>query len=267
MPLQWLFEDIGLTLAGLLVGFLVGITGMGGGSLMTPILLLGFGIAPLVAVSTDLLYAAITKLFGAIGYSRSGLVHWSTVGYLLLGSMPGTALAFWLLHQLDAQTAGDLTTRVLGIALLLTAVYILFKQTFGRLLNRHRPIANNPPGARNQHAVATVCCGLLLGVLVTLTSVGAGVLGTAFLLALYPTWPIQRVIATELVHAVVLTGVGGLSHLHLGTVDTVLLMHLLAGSIPGVLLGVKFARRVPSVILQPVIGLFLLAIGLRFVVG
>lgn len=259
--------DFYLAAAGFGVGILVGITGIGGGSLMTPILLLGFGIPPLVAVSTDLLYAAITKFFGALGYSRKGLVHWHSVGFLLMGSMPGTALAFWLLGRLDSTTAAALVTQLLGLALTLTSTYILLKKPLSDYLNRRRPITLQPRPLNQNHPFAIVVCGLLVGVLVTLTSVGAGVLGTVFLLALNPSWPIQRVIATELVHAVVLTAVGGVSHWQMGHVDMVLLGLLLAGSIPGVMLGVRVAHWMPNRVLQPFIGALLLLIGIRLLLS
>lgn len=249
-------------LAGLVVGFAVGVTGIGGGSLMTPILVLGFGFSPLTAVSTDLLYAALTKAFGVAGYARARLVQWRSVGALLAGSLPGSFIALWILERLDMAQAEWLINRVLGIALILTAVIILLRGPLSRWLGRHR--AERAALSVGQRDTLTVICGLVLGILVTLSSVGAGALGTAFLVLLYPAWSMQQVIATDLAHAVALTAVAGIGHWQMGNADLALLGALLIGSIPGVLIGTTVGKRLPACVMQPLIGSLMLFIGLRF---
>lgn len=247
-------------LAGLIVGCAIGISGIGGGSLMTPILVLGFGLPPLTAVSTDLLYAALTKLVGTVSYARAGLVNWSVVNRLLAGSLPGAALALLVLERLNPAQSTWLINRVLGLALILTALVVLLRA-------RRRPQRAPEIGlSACQRTIFTIGCGLMLGLLVTLSSVGAGALGTAFLMVLNPTWPLRQVIATDLAHAVVLTAVAGLGHWQLlGQVDPGLLGLLLLGAVPGVVAGATLGRRLPNALLQPALGGLMLLIGLHFV--
>ena len=251
------------TLSGFLVGLVVGITGVGGGSLMTPLLVLFFGISPATAVGTDLLYASITKALGGWVHGRNGTVDWKIVGLLSLGSLPAAILTIALLKSLalDEQTLRGLVTGVLSVALLLTAAALLLK-------DRIRKIALRDDGTvhelHHRHLpAATVATGALVGALVTVSSIGAGVLGTVALLFLYPRLPAVKVVGTDIAHAVPLTAIAGMGHLALGTVDLVLLGGLLLGSLPGIYIGSHLSARVPEKVLRPLLATMLLIIGAR----
>jgi uncharacterized membrane protein YfcA len=258
--MDWLY-----TFSGFLVGFIVGMTGVGGGSLMTPLLVLVFGIAPATAVGTDLLYAALTKLGGSWAHSRQGTVDWKVVRLLAAGSLPAALLCMLLLHHLalDEKHLKSLITGVLSVALVLTALALLFKPWLQKL-------ARSSEGpAFELHArhlpAATILTGALLGVLVTLSSVGAGALGVVLLLFLYPRIPTARIVGTDIAHAVPLTLVAGLGHALLGTVDFGLLGSLLLGSLPGIYLGSHLGVKVPDRVLRPALATMLMTIGLKFV--
>jgi len=259
--------DVAHSLAGLAVGFVIGLTGIGGGALMTPILLLGFNVAPLVAVSTDLLYAAITKSGGIWNYARSGLVRYEIVALLLCGSVPGALVALQLLSMIDAQViierVIDLT---LGLSLVLTSIAVFMRMQVQRLAI---VLSQTAYGAvlRLWRPYALVVAGTLLGVLVTLSSVGAGALGTAILILFYPRLSMAQIVGTDLLHAVVLTAVAGLGHYQMGSVDLSLLAALLVGSLPGVWLGSYLGTGLSPRVMQPVIASLLMAIGLRFVLA
>lgn len=248
---------------GLLVGFLVGLTGIGGGALMTPILVLGFGINPAVAVGTDLIYAAGTKGFGVWLYAWRNRVAWRVAGALLVGSAPGSLLAIWLLHRLGgAQSMEALIRGLLSVALVLTSLTLLFKDRIRRardiaLFDGFRALL------RRRRTEATVLLGFLLGVLVTFTSVGSGALGTAVLVMLYPELAMAAVIGTDLAHAMLLTGIAGLGHLQLGTVNVNLLASLLAGSLPGVYLGGRLGMGLNERPVRFVLASTLLFVGVR----
>lgn len=253
---------LGFTLAGLAVGFIVGMTGVGGGSLMTPILL-WFGIHPTTAVGTDLLYAAITKASGVGVHSRHQNIDWRVTGWLSLGSVPAAAVTLWGLHHWagDAQGANGLIKQALAYVLLLTALAIVFKPRLQRFASRHgddRP--RMQPATLNS---LTVLTGAVLGVMVSLTSIGAGVLGTVALFLLYPFLPTRRLVGTEIAHAVPLTLVAGLGHASMGNLDWALLGHLLLGSLPGIWLGSHMAGRVPDALLRPALAVMLALIGLN----
>jgi len=253
------------TLSGFLVGMIVGVTGVGGGSLMTPLLVLLFGVSPAVAVGTDLLYASLTKTLGGWVHSQRGTVEWRVVGLLSLGSLPAAVLTTALLKYLalDDKTLGGLITGVLSVALLLTATALLLKSRI-RKLALHRD--DTAYGLINRHlSVATVVTGTIVGTLVAISSVGAGVLGTVALLFLYPRMSAVKVVGTDIVHAVPLTAVAGMGHLALGTVDIVLLGSLLLGSLPGIYIGSHLSARVPDAVLRPVLATMLLIIGTRMV--
>lgn len=250
-----------LFVAGAATGLLVGLTGVGGGALMTPLLLLLFGVAPLTAVGTDLWFAAGTKMFASRIHHGHGLIDWSVVRRLWLGSLSASALTLlWMrLHPVD-QSAVVLLKTVIAFAVMLTAVGIAFQKQLHALGRRQR-IADGE-AFKSLQPVATVLAGAVLGVLVTLTSVGAGALGAVFLAYLYPlrlTPP--RLIATDIMHAIPLAMFAGLGHLWIGNVDFGLLGNLLLGSIPAVMLGAVLSAKLPHAVLRAALALVLLVVG------
>lgn len=257
--------DFVFTAIGFVVGGIVGLTGVGGGSLMTPLLLL-CGVTPVVAVGTDLLYAAVTKTGAVWVHHRRRTVQWGIVGRLALGSLPGAGLAVWWLQDLVVDTA--LLERVivttLSVSLILTALVILLRGRVQGLYGR-RVAAGLQRLQGEWQGAATVVAGLAIGVLVTLSSVGAGAVGAAVLLVLYPRLPAIGIVGTDLAHAVPLAALAGLGHLHLGTVDFALLGSLLLGSLPGIYLGSHVGLRLPDRVLRPVLGGLLLMMGVGFV--
>lgn len=255
-------------LAGLIVGTLVGLTGVGGGSLMTPILMLLFGQSPSVAVGTDLMFAATTKLVATASFGVSRRVDWAIVGRLLLGSAPGAALVvLWLWHAQRVPGAADLIIeRSLAVILALTAAAMLVQTPLRRLgLDfTARWIAR----AERHTLVLTVLAGLILGVSVTLTSVGAGALGVVMLLALYPLrLSADRLVATDIAHALPITLIAGAGHVYLGHVDLSVLGSLLLGSIPGVLIASRLAIRLPQRLTRTCIAVMLGALSGRMLFG
>ncbi len=247
-------------LAGAGVGLAVGITGVGGGSLMTPLLIL-FGFPYHVAIGTDLLYASITKAGGMVSHQRHGNIRWSIVLALGAGSIPAAIATSFLLKTVfsDAGEYEHILTTSLGVMLVLTSLVLLFRskltpqdQTSRNLLQRHAlPV--------------TVVMGVLLGIFVTLSSVGAGAIGTAILLLLYPALKAREIVGSDIAHAVPLTLIAGLGHmLFLGNVDFVLLACLLIGSLPAVSLGSRLGSRLPNKVLQPVLAFILLGLGTKF---
>ena len=253
---------LGFIIAGLLVGFIVGMTGVGGGSLMTPILL-WFGINPATAVGTDLLYAAITKSGGIFVHQKNKNIDWSITGWMTLGSVPAAALTLWLLSTLhtDTQAMNAIIRQALGFVLLLTALAILFKQQLLAFAHKHAGDHYHLSG-RSLNAL-TVITGVMLGIMVTLTSIGAGALGTVALFLLYPFLPTKRLVGTEIAHAVPLTLVAGLGHAGMGNMDWALLGYLLVGSLPGIYLGSHLSGRVPEQILRPCLATMLVFIGYK----
>lgn len=252
--MNWMF-----TLSGFVVGAIVGLTGVGGGSLMTPLLVLVFGIHPATAVGTDLLYAAITKAGGTVVHARKGHVNWRVTRLLAAGSIPAALLTIWALSLLPKQSAevSHIISVSLGIALLLTAGSIIFRHKL-----QDHALAHAGDGTQAQsRAPITIAVGALLGVLVTISSVGAGALGVAVLFYLYPRLPTIRIIGSDVAHAVPLTLVAGLGHWFLGSVDWSLLGSLLLGSLPGIWLGSHASARIPDRILRPILAGMLLLIG------
>ena len=247
--------------AGAGVGFAVGLTGIGGGSLMTPLLLL-FGFPAPTAIGTDLMYASITKTSGIVAHHRQHTINWRLVGLLASGSIPASLFTIWLLdsyfHDSDAYTR--ILTSSLGFMLIMTALVLLFRR---RIL-----AAGEGDGLvhwlQDRSAPVTVIMGLFLGLLVTLSSVGAGAFGTAILMILYPTLASIRVVGTDLAHAVPLTLVAGIGHLFLGNVDFVLLGCLLIGSLPAIHVGAKVGSWLPEILLQRILALILLGMGIRY---
>ena len=254
--MDWLYP-----LSGLLVGVIVGLTGVGGGSLMTPLLVLVFGIQPAVAVGTDLLYAAITKSGGVVAHSRRGHIDWKVVKLLAAGSVPAALLTTLVLQQLkiDASHTATLIKSTLGVALILTAAAIILRTRVTRFSRQSGWIKPH------QVAPATVIIGAVLGVMVTISSVGAGAVGVAALFFLYPNLPTVRIVGTDIAHAVPLTLVAGLGHATLGTVDYSLLGSLLIGSLPGIWIGSHLSARLPEHWLRAGLAAMLLLVGGKLV--
>lgn len=254
--------QLGYIVAGLVVGFIVGMTGVGGGSLMTPILLY-FGVSPANAVGTDLLYAAITKAGGIHVHHKKKNIDWKITGELALGSLPAAAITLWVLHsiKLDTDTLNSIIKTTLGYALVLTAIAILFKRKIFDYSQKNNSWITRM--SRQQQFVATVLTGILLGAVVTLTSIGAGALGTVALFMLYPLLPTVRLVGTEIAHAVPLTLVAGMGHAGLGNVDWHLLANLLIGSLPGIYLGSHLANRVADHYLRPALAIMLMFVGIK----
>jgi uncharacterized protein len=246
------------TLSGFCVGLLVGMTGVGGGSLMTPVLILVFGIHPATAVGTDLLYAAATKTGGSLVHGLARSIHWPIVGLLACGSLPASVLTIavlWLLN-LDSAMARSLINLVLCCALFLTAVALIFRTV---IIRQYHDRFDRLPARRT--ALVTVMVGIGLGVLVTISSVGAGAVGTVALLLLYPQLPMVRVVGSDIAHAVPLTLVAGAGHWMIGTVDWMLMGWLLAGSLPGIFIGSYCAVRVPERALRLVLAATLILVA------
>jgi len=250
--------------SGLVVGFIVGLTGVGAGALMTPLLVLVFGVPPAVAVGTDLLYASITKGAGAWVHARKGNVDWGVVCWLAAGSVPAALLTLAVLKTLDvgSRQFSVLVTTALGGALLLTALSLVFKE---RLRFGRSRTGDAPTRAGRFRVPATLATGAVLGALVTLTSVGAGALGMVALFALYPRLPAATLVGSDIAHAVPLTLVAGLGYAALGNVDFRLLVSLLAGSLPGIYLGSHAAGRMPERALRYVLASVLFLIGGKLV--
>ena len=251
------------TLSGFAVGAIVGLIGVGGGSLMTPLLVLVFGVHPATAVGTDLLYAALTKAGGTAAHGRKGHIDWAITSRLALGSIPAAALTIWVLSQLPkgSNTIGAVISHGLGFALLLTAIAILFGRRLRDYASRHE----DSPLRQCCLGKITVLVGAILGVLVTLSSVGAGALGVAALYFLYPKLSPVRIVGSDVAHAVPLTLVAGLGHWMLGGVDWSLLGALLLGSLPGIWLGTHVSAKVPEHILRRILASMLVLIGGKLV--
>jgi len=248
------------SLAGVLVGLIVGLTGVGGGSLMTPLLVLAFGFHPATAVGTDLLYASATKTVGTSVHGWRGTVDWKVVRRLAAGSVPTTLATLWALSYAAkrAEDTGNTISTVLGIVLVLTALATLFRKNLLVWLAPHFDALSE---ARLR--LLTILLGAFLGVLVSLTSVGAGALGMTALLVLYPKSPINKLVGSDIAHAVPLTLLGGIGHAVLGTVNFALLASLLIGSIPGIIVGSMIASRVPDRVLGPILAVVLAIVGIR----
>jgi len=250
------------TLSGFFVGLLVGQTGVGGGALMTPILVLLFGVHPATAVGTDLLYASATKTVGTLVHGLNNTVSWRLVLRLGYGSMPATVLTLLVMSRFNiagTQAAGFISS-VLGVMLLLTSLSLIFRRQFvtfaGAWINRVKP---------HRTAQLTVVMGAVLGVMVTMSSVGAGAIGVTVLLLLYPRLPMAIIVGSDIAHAVPLTLVAGVGHWFLGSVDWSLLAALLTGSVPGIILGSYISARVPDAVLRPILAGTLVLVGGRLV--
>ena len=257
---EWVSHAVSLIATGFATGVIVGLTGVGGGSLMTPALVLVFGIAPAIAVGTDLLFAAVTKSVGTAVHRGEGNIDWAIVARLGGGSVPAALATVGVLHWFKPDVAA-LAAPIkfsLGLALLLTAAAILLR---GRLAAFAQRFAVS---SRSQ-ARLTVLVGIALGVLVTLSSVGAGAVGVAALMLLYPDRPAAQIAGTDVAHAVPLTFIAGVGHAGLGHVDFTLLVALLIGSIPGIAIGSTLARRVPERVLKGALAGMLTLAGAKLI--
>jgi uncharacterized membrane protein YfcA len=261
--MQFFIEHINpfYVLCGILVGGLVGFTGVGGGSMMTPILILVFGVSPATAVGTDLVYAAITNASGSLVHGFNRTIDWKVVGRLARGSVPMTALSIGLLYLLgvNSRASHDIVTKVLGLALLLTAILLFARKP---MLKWYVAKIGEPNPALAGRLTTAV--GALLGILVTLSSVGAGAIGVTALVMLYPKMPAQRIVGSDIAHAVPLTLLAGLGHSLLGTLDTQILLSLLCGSLPAIVVASVASARMSDTIVRVTLGIVLLVVVLRF---
>ena len=246
-------------LSGFAVGVLVGMTGVGGGSLMTPLLILLFGIHPATAVGTDLLSAAVSKTAGSIVHGLARSIEWRVVRHLAMGSVPATVITLGFLSALNqSEAARSLITVILSGVLLVTAAVLVFRGSIVRFYRSRLPVLDE-----RGTATTTIVVGAILGVLVTISSVGAGAIGVCVLLILYPRLPMVRIVGSDIAHAVPLTLVAGLGHWMIGTVDWHILGLLLVGSLPGIVLCSYVAVRVPETVLRVVLACTLAVLSVR----
>jgi uncharacterized membrane protein YfcA len=255
--------------AGALVGLIIGLTGVGGGSLMTPILVLGFGILPAIAVGTDLLYAALTKCSGIYFHHKNHTVDWKIVLLLGSGSIPCSLITVSILEHLKKTgfNYNDIIILTLGVMLILTSMIILIKNRLISFIHSNHADSFVVTFVRKFKPQITILCGCLLGCVVTLSSVGAGAIGSAILFLLYPRKSSISIIGTDIAHAVPLTAIAGLGHLHFGSVDFNLLFGLLTGGIPAIYLGSHIGKKLPDKVLRPLIAFLLLAMGVKLILS
>ena len=255
--IDWLYA-----MSGFGVGLLVGMTGVGGGSLMTPLLILLFGIHPATAVGTDLLYAAATKTCGTIVHGFNSSIDWRVVGRLAAGSVPMTVVTLFILSRVDftAGPAEHFLTFMLSVALLATALALVFRTRLVDYYSKRIGVLSD-----RRTAMFTVITGATLGVLVSLSSVGAGALGVTALILLYPRLPTARIVGSDIAHAVPLTLAAGVGHWIMGSIDPHILGSLLVGSIPGIIVGSYAAVRVPDAALRFTLAAVLAIVGGRLV--
>lgn len=274
-----MFGPFEFILAGVLVGFCVGVTGVGGGSLMTPILISLFRIEPHIAIGTDLLYAAISKFCGSLVHAKKMNIVWPIVIWLAVGSIPASFATHWVLDSYLSQSTHykAVLTMVLGFMLTLTGISIVFRSKIEAFFNRYRKDAEEDQSAdltrsniveqAKKKRALIVIMGVVLGVFVTLSSVGAGAFGIMALVLMFPNLPMIRIIGSDVVHAVLLTLVAGLGYMSGGNVDFSLLMWLLVGSIPAIIVGTLVSSRLPEKIIRKVLGLTLMVIGINFMLN
>ena len=255
--------SLSFVLSGFLVGTLVGLTGVGGGSLMTPLLALLFGVPPTVAVGTDLAFASITKTAGTVAHKARGTVNWQIVRLLSLGALPAAIIATLGLNYFGTlnKEIGQIIRYTIAASVLLTVVALLFKR---RMLNW---ITNHPEKQLQGRTLqmTTVLCGLVLGILVTVSSIGAGAIGATLIVLLYPRLTAAEIVGTDIAYAVPLTAIAALGHWWLGSINWDLLGTLLIGSIPGIILGSVAARAVPERILRYLLATTLTLVAARLI--
>ncbi|MFZ0023613.1 sulfite exporter TauE/SafE family protein [Acinetobacter sp.] len=272
-----MFGPIEFILAGVLVGFCVGVTGVGGGSLMTPILISLFRIEPHIAIGTDLLYAAISKFCGSFVHAKKMNIVWPIVIWLAVGSIPASFATHWVLDNYLSQSTHykAVLTMVLGFMLTITGLSILFRTQIENLFNKYRK-QELPDMTQDlekvklqakEKRVAIIIMGIILGIFVTLSSVGAGAFGIMALVVMFPNLPMIRIIGSDVVHAVLLTLVAGLGHMSSGNVDFMLLMWLLVGSIPAIIVGTLLSSRMPEKLIRKILGITLFALGVNFMIN
>ncbi len=267
-----MFGPIEFILAGVLVGFCVGITGVGGGSLMTPILIGLFRIEPHIAIGTDLLYAAISKFCGSMVHAKKLNIVWPIVIWLAIGSIPASFLTHWVAEvYLSHSTHYKMVlTTVLGFMLTLTGISIIFRPQIERFFSRFNKTQlaaqNTNIQLNNKRKVYVALMGVVLGIFVTLSSVGAGAFGVMALILMFPNLPMIRIIGSDVVHAVLLTAVAGMAYMSSGKVDFHLLGWLLVGSIPAIIVGTLISSRLPEKMIRRVLGITLFALGLNFMI-
>lgn len=253
--------DYRVSVLGFIVGVLVGLTGMGGGALMTPTLILLHLARPTLAVGTDLVWNALTKAVGSAVHLRQATVDKAIVKRLAVGSLPGALLGIAVLaylRRLGVGTQDKLVVEVLGVALMAAAVGLFVRSVFGAQLPRL-----GQEGLSRGPAWLTTALGFFVGFLVSVTSVGSGSLIVACLVFIYPTTPLRRIVGSDIVNALMLVGLSAAGHLGIGSIDTRLLLALLVGSIPGVWIGSRMSAMFPEKILRPVLGTTLLYLGLK----
>ena len=260
-------HDLAFIFAGFFVGLVVGFTGVGGGSLMTPILIFFFGVKPYLAVGTDLLFAAFTKMGGSVKLARAGVVDWRVVLHLSAGSIPAALVTLFILDQVGATSARvqSLMTSTLGAALLLTAAATLYKALRGKAAPVAVARGQERAAATPRHWSLPLLFGAVIGTLVTLTSVGAGAVGVTVLMLLYPMLPLPRIVAADIAYAVPLTLVAGLGHASLGSVDWPMLVKLLAGSLPGIWIGSHWMSRIPERVIRSLLSVLLAYAGAKLI--
>jgi uncharacterized protein len=259
------FADINFlySLSGFFVGMIVGFTGVGGGSLMTPVLVLLFGVHPATAVGTDLLYAAATKSVGAAIHNKAKSVDWRIVSRLASGSVPATLVTFLVMNALDLHASkGGVLAVLLGVVLLMTSATLVFRSQIVAYFAQVLPHDDGP-----RQVMQTVVTGAVLGALVTTTSVGAGAIGVTALLIIYPRLPVLKIVGSDIAHAVPLTLISGLGHWWLGDVDLVMLVSLLIGSIPGIAVGSTVAPRIPEKALRMILAVILVLVSLKLILS
>lgn len=263
MPILHFLETVDplYALSGVFVGGLVGLTGVGGGSLMTPILILVFGIHPVTAVGTDLLYASVTKTGGSVVHTFSRTVDWRVVGRMALGSVPATAITIAALYYMhvDSKATQLIVTRVLGAALLFTAISLILRKPLMRWYG-----ANVPEMAPERVRALTILTGAVLGLLVSLSSVGAGAIGVTALVLLYPKMDSRRIVGSDIAHAVPLTLVAGIGHSFLGSINWHILGSLLVGSIPAIIIMSIVSARASDTTVRVALAIVLLLVCIRF---
>lgn len=268
-----MFGPVEFILAGVLVGFCVGITGVGGGSLMTPILISLFRIEPHIAIGTDLLYAAISKFCGSFVHAKKLNIVWPIVLWLALGSLPASFATHWVLDNYLSGSSHYKTvlTMVLGFMLTITGLSIMFRAQIEKFFAKFREGKHDFHETNNftieGKRIHVVIMGVVLGVFVTLSSVGAGAFGIMALILMFPNLPMIRIIGSDVVHAVLLTSVAGFAHMTSGNVDFHLLGWLLVGSVPAIIIGTLISSKMPEKLIRKILGITLFALGINFIVN